>query len=341
MATREPAYATVDEILDEARNGRLLVVVDADGSIDGALVLPAQMVTPAAINFMARFGQGLICLALTQDRADQLHLPSMGERNGLSFTVSIEAREGVSTGISAADRSRTIAIAIDGSRGPDALATPGHVFPIVAREGGVLVRANHTEAAVDIARLAGLNQSAVVCKILGESGMTASTPELAIFARQHNLKICRINDLVSYRARRDSLIRRVTSRPFASRFGGDWTAVTYRHTVDEGEFIALVKGRPEPDQETFVTIHSLNILDDILGDPEHGASPLASIMAVVARRGNGVVILLNGRSGTSPGARREDQDRDWRAGLRRQVLAELGIQCAALLESSPLGESGR
>src|SRR5512139_332650 len=221
-----------ERIIDEARNGRMFILVDDDDrENEGDLVIPAQMATPDAINFMARHGRGLICLAMSKDRVDQLGLEPMARVNGTrmetAFTVSIEAREGVTTGISAADRARTIAVAIDANNGPDAIVSPGHVFPLVARPGGVLVRAGHTEAAVDVSRLAGLNPSGVICEIMSEDGTMARMDELVAFAQLHNLRIGTIRDLIAYRLKKDRQVVETAAAQFESQWGGTWTARTF------------------------------------------------------------------------------------------------------------------
>src|SRR4030095_16024902 len=213
--------ASAEQIIDEARNGRMFILVDdEDRENEGDLIIPAQMATPDAINFMARHGRGLICLALTKERVDQLGLQAVAEgkrrRNETAFTISIEAREGISTGISAADRARTIAVAIDAAQGPDALVSPGHVFPLVARPGGVLGRARHTEAAVDVARLAGLNPSGVICEIMREDGTMARLDDLMEFARVHGLTSGTIRDLIAYRLKKDHMVERVAETRFTS-----------------------------------------------------------------------------------------------------------------------------
>src|ERR1700751_4276746 len=225
--------SSADELIEEARNGRMFILVDdEDRENEGDLIVPAQMATPDAINFMARHGRGLICLALTKDRADQLGLEPMARtnrsRNETAFTVSIEAREGISTGISAADRARTIAVAIDSANDTDALVSPGHVFPLVARPGGVLVRAGHTEAAVDVSRLAGLNPSGVICEIMREDGTMARLDDLMDFARMHGLKIGTIRDLIAYRLKKDHLVEKVASAPFKASSGAEWQAQVFR-----------------------------------------------------------------------------------------------------------------
>src|SRR5438067_3341112 len=222
-----------EAIINEARNGRMFILVDDEGrENEGDLVVPAQMATPDAVNFMARHGRGLICLALTKERADQLGLEPMTRtnrsRNETAFTVSIEAKEGISTGISAADRARTIAVAIDAGNGPDAIVSPGHVFPLMARPGGVLVRAGHTEAAVDVARLAGLNPSAVICEIMRDDGTMARLDDLMDFARAHGLKIGTIRDLIAYRLKKDHLVERVATAPFKAHSNAEWHAQVFR-----------------------------------------------------------------------------------------------------------------
>ena len=236
--------SSVEEIIEDARNGRMFVLIDhEDRENEGDLVIPAQMATPDAINFMATHGRGLICLALTSERVDQLGLELMSTNNSsrheTAFTISIEAREGVTTGISAHDRARTVAVAIDASKGPSDLATPGHVFPLRARSGGVLVRAGHTEAAVDIARLAGLNSSGVICEIMNEDGTMARLPELISFAQRHGLKIGTISDLIAYRRRNDNLVRSGELTKILSEFGGEWDMRVYEDETHGDQHIVL------------------------------------------------------------------------------------------------------
>src|SRR5690349_12489864 len=246
-----------EAIIDEARNGRMFILVDDDDrENEGDLIIPAQMATPDAINFMATHGRGLICLALTAQRVGALGLQPMSRTNRsrmeTAFTTSIEAREGVTTGISAADRARTVSVAIDASKGPDDVVSPGHVFPLVAREGGVLVRAGHTEAAVDIARLAGLNPSGVICEIMAEDGSMARLDGLMRFARLHGLKIGTIRDLIAYRRRHDHLVEKRSEGRFHSRWGGDWRAIGFYNKATKDETMALVKGHIDPAKPTLV-----------------------------------------------------------------------------------------
>ena len=257
--------ASAEAIIDEARNGRMFILVDdEDRENEGDLVIPAQMATPDAINFMAKHGRGLICLALARERVAQLGLAPMSASNGTrhetAFTVSIEAREGVTTGISAADRARTISVAIDAGKGPEHLVTPGHVFPLAARDGGVLVRAGHTEAAVDVSRLAGLNPSGVICEIMDDDGTMARMDGLVAFAQLHNLKIGTIRDLIAYRLKKDRLVEQTAEARFESRWGGTWTAKTFLNKASGAEQIALVKGHVDPDKPTLVRMHALEPL---------------------------------------------------------------------------------
>src|SRR5919112_206233 len=264
------AISPIEEILADAREGRMVVLVDhEDRENEGDVVVPAQMCTPEAINFMARECRGLICLALTGKRVDELGLPLMASQNSsrheTAFTVSIEAREGVSTGISAHDRARTVAVAIDAAHGAADIATPGHVFPLRARDGGVLVRAGHTEAAVDIARLAGLNPSGVICEVMNEDGTMARLPELVAFAQRHNLKIATIADLIAYRRRKEKLVEAIAETNITSRFGGDFKVKIYANRIDYAEHMALVCGDVSGDEPVLVRMHQANLLADSLG----------------------------------------------------------------------------
>ena len=353
IAGREarPALVPIEEIIDEARNGRMFILVDdEDRENEGDLVIPAQMATPSAINFMARHGRGLICLALTKGRVEQLGLQPMSRNNGTrhetAFTVSIEAREGVTTGISAADRARTIAVAVDAGKGPSELVTPGHVFPLIARDGGVLVRAGHTEAAVDVSRLAGLNPSGVICEIMNEDGTMARLPDLVGFAQEHGLKIGTIRDLIAYRRRHDHLVEKAAEVRFESRFGGEWRAITYRNKAAGTETMALVKGRLDPDQPTLVRMHVVNPFSDMLGEASPRAGMLAGAMRAIGDAGSGVVVLLGATSaraaselirarqagGSAPEGGAAAELRDY--GVGAQILSELGIHDMVLLTNS-------
>jgi 3,4-dihydroxy 2-butanone 4-phosphate synthase/GTP cyclohydrolase II len=343
--TRHAFLSPTEEIIDEARNGRMFILVDdEDRENEGDLVIPAQMATPAAINFMATHGKGLICLALGKERVDQLGLNLMSRQNGTrhetAFTVSIEARDGVSTGISAGDRARTVAVAIDAAKGPEHIVTPGHVFPLIAKPGGVLVRAGHTEAAVDVSRLAGLNPSGVICEIMKEDGTMARLDDLVAFAQRHGLKIGTIRDLIAYRRRHDHHVERVAEAQFTSRWGGDWTAVTFRNKAIDTETLALVKGRIDPAQPTLVRMHALGLFADALGMESDRSGLLGRAMEAIAAEGSGVVVLLNSQAKLSQitrlvaGEKLPDMHELRDYGLGAQILAELGIHDMVLLTNS-------
>ena len=349
---RVAQWATAEAIIDEARNGRMFILVDdEDRENEGDLIIPAQMATPDAINFMARYGRGLICLALTAERAAILGLDRLprtgGPGLGTAFTASIEAREGVTTGISAADRACTIAAAIDASRGAEAINSPGHVFPLIARTGGVLVRAGHTEASVDVARLAGLNPAAVICEIMNDDGGMARRDDLLAFAATHGLKVGTISDLIAYRHRRDHLMERSGSLPFDSRWGGTWTAVAFHNTVTGTDNLAIVKGTLDPAQPTMVRMHRMSYLTDVFGEQSDRADLLSDAMRMIASEGAGVVVLVNrpmangvfGRllqARAAGGAVEELPDlgevRDY--GVGAQILADLGVRDMILLTNS-------
>ncbi|HET6220882.1 MAG TPA: 3,4-dihydroxy-2-butanone-4-phosphate synthase [Dongiaceae bacterium] len=336
------------DIIEEARNGRMFILVDDESREDeGDLVIPAQMATPEAINFMARFGRGLICLALTRQRVEALRLPLMSRHNEsrlhTAFTVSIEARDGITTGISAPDRARTIAVAIDPTKGPDDIVTPGHVFPLVARDGGVLVRTGHTEAAVDLARLAGLNPSGVICEIMNDDGTMARRADLIAFAQRHGLKVGTIADLIAYRRRHDSLVERAIETSFESRYGGEFRMHVYVNKVAYAEHIALVKGDLSTPEPVLVRMHALNVLDDVLGDRAGGRDEiLHQAMRSIAAVGRGVVVLIREPLPTSLSDRvraRLDGIRPASADLRdygvgAQILLDLGVRDMILLSNT-------
>ena len=336
-----PALVPIEEIIDEARNGRMFILVDdEDRENEGDLIIPAQMATPDAINFMATHGRGLICLALGKARVDQLGLEPMSRNNGTrhetAFTVSIEAREGVTTGISAADRARTVAVAIDAGNLAEDLVSPGHVFPLVARDGGVLVRAGHTEAAVDISRLAGLNPSGVICEIMRDDGTMARMDDLVAFARLHDLKMGTIRDLIEYRRRNDHLVERIAEVPFTSDYGGDWRLLTYRNKVDDSIDYVLVKGQVTPGEATLARVHIISIFDDMLGRPGPKKRILQRAMSEVGRAGAGVIVLLISPPDTNPiYGTPIAQDMDLRNyGIGAQILADLGIHDMILLTNA-------
>ena len=341
------ALASPEEIINEARNGRMFILVDdEDRENEGDLVIPAQMATPDAINFMATHGRGLICLALTKERVDYLGLGLMSRNNGTrhetAFTVSIEAREGVTTGISAADRARTISVAIDGSKGPADIVTPGHVFPLVAKDGGVLVRTGHTEAAVDVARLAGLNPSGVICEVMKDDGTMARLDDLIPFAAKHKMKIGTIRDLIAYRRRHDHMVERRSESSFQSKWGGEWKVICFYNRATQAEQMVLQKGHIIPDQPTLVRMHQMSLFDDVYGAVGPRSDMLARSMELIDREGAGVIVLLSSTShdfvsrsverynGKSDGDM--DELRDY--GVGAQILAELGVHDMTLLTNS-------
>jgi 3,4-dihydroxy 2-butanone 4-phosphate synthase/GTP cyclohydrolase II len=350
-----PVLVGIEEIIDEARNGRMFILVDdEDRENEGDLIIPGQMATPDAINFMATHGRGLICLALTPQRVAALGLQPMSRSNRsrmeTAFTTSIEAREGITTGISAGDRARTISVAIDAGKGPEDIVSPGHVFPLVAREGGVLVRAGHTEASVDIARLAGLNPSAVICEIMNEDGSMARLEHLIDFGRRHGLKIGTIRDLIAYRRRHDHLVEKRAEASFTSRWGGEWRAISFWNKATKGETMALVKGRVDPSRPTLVRMHALSLFDDVFGHDTERFGLLEAAMRMIGDEGAGVVVLLNRptadhatraitglqRNGAAPDPGDDTQlppeQRDY--GVGAQILAELGVHDMILLTNT-------
>ncbi len=356
MVPAMPAsIASTCEIISELQNGRMVVLVDApDRENEGDLVIAAQMATPDAINFMAKHGRGLICLALTQARANTLGLEMMVQNNAsrlrTAFTRSIEAREGISTGISAHDRARTISTAIDPTKGADDIVSPGHVFPLIAREGGVLIRAGHTEASVDLAKLAGLNPSAVICEIMNDDGSMARMPDLVTFAARHGLKIGTIEDLIAHRLQHDRLVERVAITRIESAYGGPFDLYVYTTTVDPAEHLAIVKGDVSADGPVLVRVHAVNVPGDLLGIGETaaGGSLIAKSMRAIEQAGRGVVVLIrdlgpksvsdwvNRRvaSGQSRGATPAGL-RQVETGIGSQILRDLGVRDMVLLTNSP------
>jgi 3,4-dihydroxy 2-butanone 4-phosphate synthase/GTP cyclohydrolase II len=334
----------IEEIIAEARNGRMFILVDdEDRENEGDLIIPAQMATPDAINFMARHGRGLICLSLTRSRVDGLGLPLMAAHNRTrhetAFTVSIEAKEGVTTGISAADRARTVAVAIDAAKGADAIVTPGHVFPLVARDGGVLVRAGHTEAAVDVSRLAGLNPSGVICEIMNEDGSMARLDDLIPFARQHGLKIGTIRDLIAYRMRHDHLVRKVAEVDIDSDHGGRWTAMTYANTADYAEHIVLQKGRIDPTHPTLVRVHVQSMFTDLFAETGGRSGLIPRAMQAIAAEGSGLLILIRDARPDAISSQMKAKTqgepftvRDY--GIGAQILVDLGVTAMELLTTA-------
>ncbi|WP_043363858.1 3,4-dihydroxy-2-butanone-4-phosphate synthase [Belnapia sp. F-4-1] len=334
-----------EELIEEARRGRMFILVDdEDRENEGDLVIPAQFATPDAINFMARFARGLICLAMDRRRVEQLGLPLMAQANGTrhatAFTVSIEAKEGVTTGISAADRAHTVAVAINPEMGREHIVTPGHVFPLVARDGGTLVRAGHTEASVDLARLAGLNPSGVICEIMNDDGTMARMPDLVAFAQHHGLKLGTIADLIGHRRRTERLVRRLSEGHIDHPIGGDWRLVVYGNTLAPGEHLALIRGDVSAPGPVHVRMHAANLLHDIVLGA--GTGDLHDAMRMIESAGRGVVVIIRdwrpdnmseqvrnnrGRQVAPP------EIRDY--GIGAQILADLGVRDMVRLSNNP------
>ena len=356
MSTAEPWRVTfqelvtpAEEIIEEARRGRMFILVDdEDRENEGDIVIPAQMATPEVINFMARHARGLICLAMTRERIEELGLPLMANKNGTrmqtAFTVSIEAREGVTTGISAADRARTVSVAIDPSCGPQDLVTPGHVFPLMARDGGVLERTGHTEAAVDIARLAGLHPAGVICEIMNDDGSMARRDDLIRFAQLHGLKIGTIADLIAYRRKYDSIVKRAAELKLDSHFGGDFRAIVYTNKSSRQQHVALVKGDVGGDNPVLVRMHAMNIFSDVLGEVRPGrGGEIEQCMRLISQEGRGVIVLIREslevvmaerqrREGQPVQPSQPGELRDY--GVGAQILLDLGVHNMVLLTNS-------
>ena len=339
--------SSIEDIIHDAINGLPYILVDADDrENEGDVIIPAQFATPGQINFMAKHARGLICLAMTKSRAEQLKLPPMAVNNqsghGTAFTISIEAREGVTTGISAQDRAHTIAVAVDPTKTSSDIVSPGHVFPLTARDGGVLVRAGHTEAAVDISRLAGLTPAGVICEVMNDDGSMARLPELLAFAKEHGLKVGTIADLIAYRRRFEKLIEKVASAPFHSFYGGDLTIHVYRNLVDGGEHVALVKGDIRPERDTLVRVHQVDMATDMLGwSQAHPDYVPQALKAIATHEGQAVAVFVRDPTPDSiskriMGGRKTYHDtnatRDY--GIGAQILLDLGVRQMTLLTSS-------
>ena len=334
--------STIDEIIDEARNGRMFILVDdEDRENEGDLVIPAQMATPDAINFMATYGRGLICLTLSQKRIRELGLPAMISNNKMrhqtAFTISIEAKEGVTTGISAADRARTIATAIDSNKGTEDISSPGHIFPLEARDGGVLVRTGHTEASVDISRLAGLAPGGVICEIMKDDGSMARLPDLVDFAQHHNLKVATIADLIKYRLKNDRIVKPSLTSELKTISGGSFKSIVFVNQADNSEHLALIKGKIKNDKPTLVRMHSINVFDDI-----HSAEKILELhkaIEIIDREGSGAVVMLQNPNPTIISERlqinQEESQPTFRGyGIGAQILLELGINEMIVLSNT-------
>jgi 3,4-dihydroxy 2-butanone 4-phosphate synthase/GTP cyclohydrolase II len=350
--------ANIEDVIEDARQGRMFILVDDEGrENEGDLIIPAEKATPEIINFMAKHGRGLICLSLTHKRVDELGLQLMTPKNQAphqtAFTVSIEAREGVTTGISAADRAQTIAVAIDSNKDRRDIVSPGHVFPLVAQDGGVLVRAGHTEAAVDVSRLAGLNPSGVICEIMNDDGTMARLPDLVKFAQFHGVKIATIADLIAYRRRTERLVEKIAETTLESRYGGTFKLLIYANKVTYGEHIALVRGDLSGEQPVLVRMHQHSILADTLGDITPGTffggemrargGELQASMQLIAQENRGVVVII--REPTLTSLSRAVREREGHAmkkpiaelrqyGIGAQILLDLGVRDMVLLSNT-------
>jgi 3,4-dihydroxy 2-butanone 4-phosphate synthase/GTP cyclohydrolase II len=351
MLNTHPSWlSSIDELIEDARAGRMFILADdEDRENEGDLVIPGSMATPEAINFMAKFGRGLICLAMTREQVERLSLPLMAAQNHAphktAFTVSIEAREGVTTGISAADRARTVEVAIDPQSTPRSIVTPGHVFPLVAQDGGVLVRAGHTEAGVDISRLAGLNPSAVICEIMNDDGTMARMPDLVRFAQTHGIKIGIIADLIAYRRRTEKLVEKIAECPFDSRYGRGFSMKVYASKIGYAEHIALVMGDVAGPDPVLVRVHQHHFLTDTLGDL-NGATrsgELEATMRMIAQAGRGVILIIREPSPHAVSRivreRAGDPPAGWSGELRHygigaQILQDLGVREMILVSNN-------
>ena len=350
--------STIEDVIEDAREGRMFILVDDEGrENEGDLVIPAEKTTPEVVNFMAKHGRGLICLSMTRQRVEELGLQPMSQKNQAqhqtAFTVSIEAREGVTTGISAADRAHTIAVAINNNRGSADIVSPGHIFPLVAQDGGVLVRAGHTEAAVDVSRLAGLNPSGVICEIMNDDGTMARMPDLMIFAQEHGLKIATIADLIAYRRRNEKLVELVATSKINSRFGGPFDVRVYANKVTYAEHLAIVRGDLSGDEPVYVRVHQHNLLADSLGDDTASvffrgearsrAGELEAALEFIAKKDRGVVVVI--REPTQTTLSRFIRERQGQPmstpladlrqyGIGAQILQDQGVRNMVLLTNS-------
>ena len=343
------SLSSIEEVVEDASNGKIFILVDnEDRENEGDLCVLGEFASSEAINFMAKYGRGLICLSLPRSQSEKLGLSLMERRNEgrfeTAFTVSIEARQGVTTGISAADRALTIKTAIHPSASNNEITTPGHVFPLIAKDGGTLIRSGHTEAVIDIAKLAKSNLSGVICEIMKDNGEMARLPDLIKFSKKHNIKIASISDLISYRRKNEVFVKRVSESILDSKFGGVWRIIVFKNIIDNSEHMALVKGVIDSNSSVLVRVHALDLLSDVLGDQysNRNGSELSTAMETIALNKNGVIILIRDTSPESLSKKitksinksnlDNDHLRDY--GVGAQILSDLGVKEMTILSNS-------
>ena len=339
-------FSKIEDIISDAKKGKMFILVDDENrENEGDLVVPAEKINADKINFMAKNGRGLICLALSGKRIEELNLPLMPQHNTTrrktAFTTSIESKKGISTGISAKDRSKTIKVAISAKTNSKDISTPGHIFPLRAQDGGVLVRAGHTEAAVDIASLANLNPSGVICEIMNDDGTMARRDDLFKFSRKHHLKVATISDLISYRRKKEKIIERTLKTKIKSKYGGEFNLIVYKNKIVPAEHIALIKGKINPKKPVLVRVHALNFLTDILGTSSFFDNQIKKSMEMISKKKNGVIVIIREPRSWSLSQRIKSnfddkkkilQLRDY--GVGAQILIDLGIKNMILISNS-------
>jgi 3,4-dihydroxy 2-butanone 4-phosphate synthase/GTP cyclohydrolase II len=338
-------FSKIEDIIKDAKKGKMFILVDDEKrENEGDLVVPAQNINSEKINFMAKYGRGLICLALTGKRIEELNLPLMPQHNAArrktAFTISIEAKRGISTGISAKDRAKTIKVAINKKTNSKDISTPGHIFPLRAQDGGVLVRAGHTEAAIDIAELSNLNPSGVICEIMNDDGTMARRDDLFKFSKEHKLRIATISDLISYRRKKEKIIERTLKTKIKSQYGGQFDLIVYKNKVVPAEHIALVKGKINLKKPVLVRVHALNFLTDILGTSLFVDNQIKKSMRMISKKKNGVIVIireprswtLSQRIKSNVDDKKNLQLRDY--GIGAQILIDLGIKKMILISNS-------